>query len=88
MSNEVRDLWSTLKTQRDELRLQMHLARAELRKEWDDVEKKWRDAEQKFDTVLDDAGETAREAQGVLKVVGEEISAAYDRIKARLDDEK
>jgi NTP pyrophosphatase (non-canonical NTP hydrolase) len=85
---KTREFWDTLKVQRDELRVQMHLARAELKDEWDEVEKKWDDAQEKLDDVVTDASVAAKEAQHVLKVVGEEISDTYERIKSRLKEEK
>ena len=39
MDNEkLENLWQELKTERDELRVQMHLAKAELRDEWEELE--------------------------------------------------
>ena len=36
MSSDIEDFWEKLKTQRDEMRVQARLARAEFRDEWDE----------------------------------------------------
>ena len=84
--SDIDDLWKNLKTQRDEMRVQANLARAEFRDEMEGLEKKWQKAEQAFDHLQDKAVETTAEMQSSAKVVMEEISSAYDRIRRRLDD--
>ena len=37
--DRLEDLIDSLKTQRDELRVQMHLAKAEIRDEWEEIER-------------------------------------------------
>ena len=86
MSDDINDFWEKLKAQRDEMKVQAHLARAEFRDEWDEVEKKWQKAEQKLHHVQDQAIETTTEMQRSAKVVMEEIASTYQRIKERLDD--
>ena len=56
------------------MRVQAHLARAELGDEWDEVEKNWQKAEQKLDQVQDQAIETTAEMQRSAKVIMEEIA--------------
>ena len=86
MGSDIEEFWEKLKAQRDEMRVQAHLAQAEFRDEWDEVEKKWHKAEQKFNRVQDQAIETTAEMQRSAKVIMEEIASAYERIKERLDD--
>jgi DNA repair exonuclease SbcCD ATPase subunit len=86
MSSDIEEFWEKLKTQRDEMRVQAHLARAEFRDEWEELEQKWQKAEQAFDRLQDQAVETTAEMQRSAKVVMEEISSAYDRIQKRLKD--
>jgi hypothetical protein len=49
MSSDIEDFWEKLKTRRDAMKVQSHLARAEFRHEWNEVEEKWQKAEQAFD---------------------------------------
>jgi DNA repair exonuclease SbcCD ATPase subunit len=86
MSSDIEDFWEKLKTQRDEMKVQANLARAEFRDEWNEVEEKWQKAEQAFERVQDQAIETTAEMQHSAKVIMEEIASTYDRIKERLDD--
>ena len=84
--SDIENLWQKLKAQRDEMRVQAHLARAEFRDEWAEVEQKWHKAEQAFDHLQDQAVETTQEMQHSAKVVMEEIAGAYERIRKRLHD--
>ena len=86
MSSDIDDFWEKLKTQRDEIKVQAHLARAEFRDELNEVEKKWQKAEQALSRVQDQAIETTAEMQKSAKVIMEEIASTYERIKQRLDD--
>jgi DNA repair exonuclease SbcCD ATPase subunit len=86
MSSDIDDFWEKLKTQRDEMKVQAHLARAEFRDEWNEVEEKWQKAEQALSHVQDQAIETTAEMQKSAKVIMEEIASTYERIKQRLDD--
>ena len=86
MSSDIDDFWEKLKTQRDEMKVQAHLARAEFRDEWNEVEEKWQKAEQALNRMQDQAIETTAEMQKSAKVIMEEIASTYERIKQRLDD--
>lgn len=78
-------LWSELRTQRDDLRVQVHLAEAELKDEWEEVEGKYQDARGKFDDLRKRTGEATDDARETLDVVLEEIGLAYGRVKQRLE---
>ena len=85
MDNEkLENLWQELKTERDELRVQMHLAKAELRDEWEEPEEQYAAAQKKFDDVKKGTGEMASEAKTAMSIIVDEISAAYQRVKLRL----
>ena len=86
MNKDFEKLWQKVKTQRDELRVQSHLAQAEFRDEWNELEKKWESAERNLKKVQGEAKETTDEWVASAKVVMEELSSAYDRIKGRLGD--
>ena len=86
--DKMNELWEELKTQRDELRVRLHLAKADLKDEWKNVEEKLEAAQDKFEEVLQGTEATAKEVQGVLRIIGEEISQAYGRIRDRLDSEE
>ncbi|MCP5178969.1 MAG: hypothetical protein H6993_18620 [Pseudomonadales bacterium] len=77
-------LLASLATERDELRLQLHLLKAEAREEWDAVEKKWAH----FESRMERAGKSVRLSAGEIgaasETVAEEIGNAYRRLKQSL----
>jgi chromosome segregation ATPase len=73
-----------LRQQRDELRLQMHLAKAEVRDEWDELEKKWQHLEGRLGRAAGEAKSSAQNVGAALDQVAEEIGSAYRRIRKTL----
>ena len=86
MNKDIENYWEQLKTTRDELRVRAHLARRELQDEIEEMEEKWQEAEKKFHRIQDDAIETTTEMRDSARIVMEEMSSAYERIKNRLKD--
>jgi chromosome segregation ATPase len=70
-----------LRQQRDELRLQLHLAKAEARAEWDELEKKWNHLEVRLAAVSKEAKGSATDVGAALGVVANELGRAYQRLK-------
>ena len=86
MNDRLDEVWKDIKTQRDELRVQMHLANAELKEEWASLEPKWQVAQKKFEDLKQDTGEAANNVQQALSIVTDELSTAYRKIKSRLEE--
>ncbi len=86
MTDKLDEVIQDLRTLRDELRVQVHLGKAEAKDEFEALEKQWHSAEAKFAEVAEDAVEVGEEVRDAAKVIAEELGAAYSRIKARLDD--
>ena len=86
--NDTKALWENLRTQRDELRLQMKLAGYELREEWQVIEKQLNLAQDQFEDLLEDAEDTAEDIQKVLTIVAQEIGSAYSRIRERVREDR
>ncbi len=86
MTDKLDEMINDLRTMRDELRVQIHLGKAEAKEEFEALEKKWHGAEARFAEVTEDAEEAAEEVKEAARIIAEEIGAAYTRIKARLDD--
>lgn len=85
MENDKIDrLWQDLQTQRDELNVQMHLAKAELKDDWAELEDKYAFAQKKFDELKKDSGEVAGDVKNTLNVIVDEMGEAYQRVKVRL----
>ena len=77
---DIDDIVESLKQQKDEIKLQIHLARAEARDEWPELEKKFDDFKIKADSLRKEAGETTGDVTEAAKLVGEEIKHGFDRM--------
>jgi predicted nuclease with TOPRIM domain len=73
-----------LKQQRDELRVKLHLGKAEAKDEWTRLEKQWEEVKPKLDTVREEAGKTAESVGTALSLALEELKNGYERLRNRL----
>ena len=86
LQKEFEDLVENLKTERDEIKLKLHLASMDVKDEFENVEKKWDEVSQKAVDIADDSKETSEEFIGKVKIIGEELKGTYERISSRLSD--
>lgn len=84
LQEELTKLSETLKQQRDEIRLQIHLATADLKDEWEESEREWDHFKDKFAEIIDESKETTAEFLEKTRIVGEELKIAYKTIQKRL----
>jgi hypothetical protein len=77
-------LMERLRTERDELRVRVHLARLELRQEWDALERKWDQVRTKSGGALRDVRGAGREVGTAAGALLGEIREGYKRIRAAL----
>ena len=82
--DKIEEIISTLKRQRDELELQMHLGAAEAKEEYDEAMQKLDAMARDFEPVKDAAEESMENVLESLKLVGEEVMASFSRIKKSL----
>ena len=73
-----------LKQQRDSIMVQLHLAKAEVRDEWDELEQQWEHLRGKAKSVGDEAHDASRDVLEAAKLLAEEIKQGYERIRKRL----
>jgi len=78
------EIISTLKQQRDELALKMHLATAEAKQEWDKLEERFRQMSASYEPTRDATADTAEKVGSAIKQVASEIIDGYDRIRKSL----
>jgi hypothetical protein len=81
---EINKLNKTLKTERDELKLKIHLGKMEVQQEWEKAEQQWQHFKAKADTVGSASKESAQEVGAALKLLGEEVGNAFSRIRKSL----
>ena len=80
----VADLISKLKRERDELALQMHLGKEELKDEWDAVQHKLDQLAHRFEPLNKAVAETSEDVWDSLKLVAGEIKEGFHRIRKSL----
>jgi hypothetical protein len=73
-----------LRQERDELRLKVHLGKAELKEEWEALERKWAHLEGRMAGVAGEAREASREVGAAFGVLADELGEAYRRIRAKM----
>ncbi len=82
--DDLKNLTETVKRYRDEVRLQMHLAREDVRDEWDDLEEYWERFRRKVDDLVHDAEDTGQEARQSASALGDDLKRGYERLRNRL----
>jgi len=78
---ELDKLMASLAQQRDELKLQMHLAKSEARDEWTQLEAKWEQAQGKLAQAQGIAGDTLDEVRAATSLLAEELKRGYERMR-------
>lgn len=81
---KIEQILDRLRTERDELRIKAHLAKAEAKEEWDKLEHKWSDLESKAAAASKEAREVSGDVRSAFDMLADEIGEAYRRIRRRL----
>lgn len=84
LQDEFHKLSEKVKQYRDEARVQMHLAKEDVKDEWDDLEQDWERFRNKLDHVLHDTEDAGREARETTRKLGENLKAGYVNIRKKL----
>ena len=84
LGDKLDDLVAALKTERDELRVQLHLLKAEAKEEWEEMEEHWEHLEGRLKKVGESAAESGEDIAAAGKQLAEEIGSAYKRIRKSL----
>ena len=82
--DEVKKLVEALKQQRDELKLKIHLAKADASDEWTKAEERWKRLKAKTEIFREEAGESSKEVTAAAKLLVDEIKRGYERIRKTL----
>jgi len=84
IQDELKKLSEKIRQYRDEARLQLHLAREEIKDEWDDLEQDLERFRNKLDQILHNAGDVTQEARQTARQLGENLKNGYQRIRDKL----
>ncbi|MCG6969332.1 MAG: hypothetical protein LJE85_06140 [Gammaproteobacteria bacterium] len=82
--DEINKLNETLKTERDELKVKVHLGKMEAQEEWEKAEQQWQHFKAKAEQFGAASKESAQEVGAALKLLGEELGHAFSRIRKSL----
>lgn len=83
-NEQVPDMMERIRRQRDELRVKMHLARADAKDEWEELEEKWESLKGRLKAAGGEAGEASEDVSAAMKGVMEELKKGYGRIRDKL----
>lgn len=88
LEEQFQSIMDNLKQQRDELVVQMHLAKADAKDEWTELEKKWEhllaETKQQSEGLREAVEESAKGVNSALEGVAEELKKGYERIRNQL----
>ena len=70
-----------LKTDRDNLKVKLHLLNMDAKEEWNELENKYENFKAKASIVAEATEDSTGEVVEALKLVGEELHEGYKRIK-------
>ncbi|TWT82628.1 hypothetical protein CA13_40910 [Planctomycetes bacterium CA13] len=80
----VAELIRGLKFERDEVKLQLHLAEKDLQDQWDDLDRRLDELDERYAPVKDSTKEAPEDVLDSIKLLTSEISAGFDRIRKAL----
>ena len=72
------------KQQRDELHVQLHLAKADAKDEWARLESQWEKIKPKLEAAREEVGKTAGSVGAALGLAIDELKRGYERLRSRL----
>mgnify|MGYP000256466356 CR=1 FL=1 len=78
---QLSEIMEQIKQERDELNVQLHLAKAEIRDDWDELEKQWDSFKLRSEKVAAAADSSADDIGEALKILGDELKAGYEKIR-------
>ena len=81
VKDEVNEILNELKQLRDELHLQLHLAKEDVSDQWEAVEKKFQTFEGQVKHVGTATKDASKEVATAAKLLGEEIKNAFTKIR-------
>ena len=86
--NNLEEMMSELKQQRDELRLQMHLASMEAKDEYERLSDKCDELSKRYEPLSSAVAKTADNVFSALGLVADELKVGFHRVKKALTEDK
>jgi hypothetical protein len=73
-----------LQAARDDLRVRLHLGKAEIRDRWELLEKSWHHAEAKLNQIRKETEESTEDIAEALRLLADEIRDGYEHLRKHL----
>lgn len=83
-NDKLAHLVEDLRRQRDELRVQLQLGKAEARDEWEKLEQQWAVLKPKLKAAGGEAAKASSNVYAALALAAEELKKGYERVRERL----
>jgi hypothetical protein len=84
MRERLQEMLEKLEQERDELKVRLHLGKAEAREEWEKMEGRIAELRVRLDRAGDEAGEVMEDVGMAAKLLGDEIREGFGRIRRML----
>ncbi len=84
MRAKLAEMLEKLEQERDELKVRMHLGKAEAREEWEKMEERIGELRGRLDKAGDEAGDVMEDVGAAAKLLGEEIREGFARLRKTL----
>ncbi len=84
IQDELKSLTESLKQQRDEINVQLHLAKQDIKDEWVNLEKNWEHFLGKVNSISKEAEEARKDIASAAHELGHQIKASYEKIKRQI----
>lgn len=84
MRDRLDEMLAKLEQERDELRVRLHLGKAEAKEEWEKLEARIAELRRKLDKAGDEAGDVMEDVSVAARRLGEEIREGFSRIRRTL----
>ena len=81
VGTELKTMIEELKTHRDELRVRIHLAKAEAKEEWQRLEREWERLLPRLEATRREAGRTTEDVSAALRLAMDDLRKGYQRIR-------
>jgi predicted nucleic acid-binding Zn-ribbon protein len=83
LKDEINEMIADLKQLRDELKVQLHLAKEDIKNDWDEVEGNLAKLESKAKNIGDATKDASGDVGEAAKLLAEEVKNGFDKIRSR-----
>ena len=82
--DRLQDELKPLQTARDELRVRLHLGKAEIRDRWESLEKSWTHTEAKLNAIRKETEESTADIADAIRLLADEIRDGYAHLRKHI----